>query len=531
MVLEYLLKMAPFLPCIIGSVAIYIASYRYISDMIINDASFRKVRFDELDRYENESKQPGAAFSTYLERALAFCEKGWGPLKSPKAVGMSLVIALFYSSALFLACWTAMGPGSIGTTALLSDKWHQTQRIIFTGVISFFSIIIIFLIVRSLEIENCFLRRMRRFKSPRAIFYLVGCIIVGIIFFLPPYLHSSGLKGFEVFLILGLSVPFLTTIVAGYRMPGAVSVLAALCFLGIVPEYMSLFVEEPVPAAVAFISIAGFAAAFFLGVKEKGRSHMAIGITGSIGGFFVGYISSAAGSFSKMFNNSAIIAMMIFLMLLPLVNGLFDWLSLTITRWLGEHLKEKLKHLNAKHRPKWIATIQGFIAFDLFFAFLLLFLITGGLVAIIQMYNYSAAQAGYSPPLELNGFLEQVKNYPIGAAGLWATCMVFSTLLPTFAHLVAVGFASVFALYPSITPLSELRGKFGGLSNVDRRKASEQIARSYIIHKLIKFVGPCLALFVAWGLFLAAIWYVTNMGLKDIINAYALWVMSFWKIK
>ncbi len=82
------------------------------------------------------------------------------------------------------------------------------------------------------------------------------------------------------------------------------------------------------------------------------------------------------------------------------------------------------------------------MAADAIVAAFLLFGLAWALPAAIRLYNRLIESLGSSVPLVLDGYLCDVAKDPLGA-GIWATVMLISTLVPTLIHLGFV-FASPF---------------------------------------------------------------------------------------
>ncbi len=130
---------------------------------------------------------------------------------------------------------------------------------------------------------------------------------------------------------------------------------------------------------------------------------------------------------------------MLFFSILPILNGLLDWLSWWISRRLGGHL------LN---RPHGMA-IFAHIALDFVFAFLALGLLAVFLTGGIELFNQLALFVGNeSSPLILDDLLKNSYLNPWSVDSGWIMVMLITTLFPTFGHLVLVIWASVTYVTP-----------------------------------------------------------------------------------
>jgi hypothetical protein len=120
---------------------------------------------------------------------------------------------------------------------------------------------------------------------------------------------------------------------------------------------------------------------------------------------------------------SLIFTFLVFMVLLPLINALYDWLSIGLTRRL---LTMTLEH-------------QGHGAFyrsgiDVAFAVLFLTLLSLSMTIALQVLNMLAISGSGIEVYDLTGLLGNLRNRPSNPAVWWVYFTLFSTLLPTFAH-------------------------------------------------------------------------------------------------
>lgn len=122
-------------------------------------------------------------------------------------------------------------------------------------------------------------------------------------------------------------------------------------------------------------------------------------------------------------------AVILFLIVLPLFNGVFDWISWMISRYLGEHLKNEIKNTVSKskifvnvmlHSIADLVAAIGFLAvlaFALGFGF-------GGLT-----------NTSFLSEEDIRRFVEAAVTDPWKPGkGLWYSAMLVSTLFPTAVH-------------------------------------------------------------------------------------------------
>ncbi len=110
----------------------------------------------------------------------------------------------------------------------------------------------------------------------------------------------------------------------------------------------------------------------------------------------------------------------IFFVLLPILNALYDWLSLGLTRYM-------LRRSLDEGRNFFLYAL-----IDLAAAVILLALLSLTIVAAIAGLNAIAPTD--KPPIDLAGILSMLRSDPGNPALWWIYAMIFSTLLPTFFH-------------------------------------------------------------------------------------------------
>ena len=115
----------------------------------------------------------------------------------------------------------------------------------------------------------------------------------------------------------------------------------------------------------------------------------------------------------------------VFLAIIPIINAVFDWMSLGVTRAL---LSQSVSS------PSWTGVAwRG--ALDLVIAILCLYALTGTLVLVMAGYNLIYQMGGGEGVLvDLVVRLEELRQSPFALQNWWIHGMIFSTLLPTFVH-------------------------------------------------------------------------------------------------
>jgi uncharacterized membrane protein len=179
-----------------------------------------------------------------------------------------------------------------------------------------------------------------------------------------------------------------------------------------------------------------------------------------------------------------------FLAVLPLVNAIFDFLSYGLTRRL----------------LRWGARIGGWWAFgfglaDLAAAAVLFGALGAALVALLTGYNALAA----APWVDLAALFGSIRADP--EAYWWLYVMFFSTLVPTFAHLVLATTSGVLALMPE-RAARFVRGCFRPIVRDDRFVKNVAV----VALTTIALVGLMLAILIVWALIQLVLAYHPTVG-------------------
>ena len=125
-----------------------------------------------------------------------------------------------------------------------------------------------------------------------------------------------------------------------------------------------------------------------------------------------------------------------FLVALPWLNGLLDWVSLSVSRWLGRGIV-----------AEWDSPVR--LAATLFFAVLdlVLAVVFAFIVAWLLAFGVEASARFFQLSLGLDQYVRHAAAAP-WTTGFWATFMVLSTLIPTAVHLV-LACGAVLVAWPS----------------------------------------------------------------------------------
>lgn len=149
---------------------------------------------------------------------------------------------------------------------------------------------------------------------------------------------------------------------------------------------------------------------------------------GALGGW-VGFGLMVALFGDKHMAQEIALFSLLFFFVLPLANGVFDWLSWWATRALGRNLARWLDAGAGGRR--WLAIAAHGLA-DLAIAAALLLLMAFALALGFGLYNEIARAQG-AEVFHLRGVIQAAADKP-ASEGFWFGAMLLTTLLPTFGH-------------------------------------------------------------------------------------------------
>lgn len=230
-----------------------------------------------------------------------------------------------------------------------------------------------------------------------------------------------------------------------------------ICFFAFVTivdgAFPSLLVD-PTHAAIALVIITAVAALFgFLAIRlykySEKRSKSPLYFLILIGFSLMLPIIIQAQSLFPEFGN--VFGMLLFLVVFPIINGLFDWASLGFTRFA---LSQSFECWEKNRR------LLGIIwaVLDVVAAILLFFILALALKYYIIIMNVMGEYSGAAQPsFDLDGLLSRLRdpNTELTTKFVqdgWVFFMMMTALLPSLIHVVAMGFA----LTGMITPLARL---------------------------------------------------------------------------
>ncbi len=389
---------------VVGLVGLY--SYRHNKIQgYLAEPDYREKRIEEL-------RQPEAfvLYHNWLLKGLAWVAGIWGEERwHAKSFLTCFYFSFLYSIVLFFISWVLGGSGKIGTVQFLPPEmtgWQRWGLFIAMGVYVYCA---------------CQIPKLKFAGWIKDI--LLSLSIAG-----PTAVVKFGAFAGAFAEVFAIPVALAVAIVVA----GAILVVVAVALAVVVG------LTGAGAYAVAYAGAVAVAlAVYYLSFKAIAGQRWASFILFPFLGFLL--IAVAFGLVSGNNLNISAISFYMFLFALPLVNSLWDGLSMGVSRWLVEQLG----------RDRNMNKIFWHIVADLFIALILLLALTITLVGGVEAFNQLTVLNGYGAPLSLTSLLNQAQVLPWSPESLWITLMLLSTLFPTFAHLV-VAWAGLFTTWLSV---------------------------------------------------------------------------------
>ncbi len=389
-------------------------------------------------------------YRNLLRAGLDFLGNIFGKPWGGQALSVSIALSFCYTLGVFFLVWLAGGQGKLGPSVILPEDWPLLAR----GILCLTFILFILLIFYHENINKKFVAfHIERFevsaKLINRIYIGIGTIIFLIILFL---LRSNIEVGRFTFLIIFLPVIIFS-----------LSIVLEIVGIGIgIGIGIGVIVGGGLGGLGGLVIGAGFviggtlilAATAGIGIREGGALIVSvIGIGIGVIGFGLwseifelitlnnGNVAirfsndSLADLFGVLILNYAIVSFLLFLLILPMMNGMLDYISWAISRFLGEQI---LRHQS-------FSRIVMHVLLDMVVAILLLLVLTFLLTFGLEVINRFVLEP-LQIPIDISGMMEQTMQSPLGQDGLWISFMLFSTLIPTMLHF-GVALSSLSTLY------------------------------------------------------------------------------------
>lgn len=407
-----------------GDIIINISIAVFVGLLGMHRAKIKTIKCTKKSSLINklESSNILSNYHQLLEDTLDFLTTRFGPSFSANSNNFTTNLAVFYSFAVFFVIWVFNGSGSLGNIEILDINITSKIRL----VLLFVSFCFIYLSYNLFEIDKnfYFTKTPTRKKITTVVVYLPYFLVA---LFLPLHwtstiyinaalrtiliiLFSSSLGG----LILNrafsnksgsltFAITFLVLVYGG-------GMISSILHYGEMPVRMIIMIGLAIllPLLVYFVN------------KKFGTSKV----------YFVNLLMVSLSIFiiklfPKILNMDIIsIVLLYFFVLLPSLNGLMDWVSLSVSRIFAKGI------LKVDEMVK----IIFYVLLDLFIAFILLGLLVIIFVVGTKLFNYILV-TDHNLQIPIDALILQTKESPFSSNGLWFIIMLTSTIVPTTFHL------------------------------------------------------------------------------------------------
>lgn len=128
--------------------------------------------------------------------------------------------------------------------------------------------------------------------------------------------------------------------------------------------------------------------------------------------------------------DSGILTWVLFVLIFPVFNGLFDWLSWVSARYFANRIIQR--KFNSM-------TLTTHIALNFWIAIALLSSLIFTLLLSTKMVNLISNHSLGDPiQFDLDSVITEVSKHPLGISNIWITLMVLTTTLPTMLHFTLI---------------------------------------------------------------------------------------------
>ena len=341
-----------------------------------------------------------SAYFSRLRRSLAWVDSKLGSSAwSADSYEFTLNMAFIYPFASLLIIWVATGQNTSGISGLVPGDAPLWKRALFLFGVSASA----FFCYRALT-SSGWRAAYANYAVAYAVTYALLFAGAGAFDFAGAF---AGTFIFAVFVAFGGAFAFAGA--AGVALAGAF----AFVFAG----------------ALAFASALALAALVIAGIMAK---------RGLKGLFYIFFVPTTLGllavaisntvwfDFGNKHGRSLFVLIMVFLVLLPLTNSIFDWLSLAATRGLLKGMAER------DDTPA--LQVAGNALAGLFLGVLLAAGLAATATAGLQTMNHLSQSHGGPEFFDLTGTLYRLRTTPADPAVWWVYFTLFSTMLPTVFH-------------------------------------------------------------------------------------------------
>jgi len=424
------------------------------------------------NEYIEELREPrphlGRYYRKYLGAGLDKLDEWLGETTfGGKALMTHTSLALFYAISFFAVSWVMGGSGYIGEIKILPEELSGAER--FFGAVIFCAGMVAFVLIfkNHERIDSAIEKKGSKWlpkMAPGFLRWSYRLISGGALALIMILLNINDYAAGSVFLISVLLGPaFVVAAVFAFAFVVAVAVVVAV--EGAVALAVAVAFAVAVAVAVAFADAFSFAVAVAFTVEGAFAGE----VVGAFAGVFVGvgavlavalfvagekkyfwlWLSSsgltcilfwALGSeFTYVKLDPMLASYLFFMIILPFINGMMDFISSGVSRVLGRKIES----------DDTFRSVLFHFGIDFIAAVLFLLSLAFGVAFATELFDLFVAK---TPDLMINlpEIIERAKKDPLGGDGLWVSLMLFSTLIPTFCHFViALGGACAVYIIPA----------------------------------------------------------------------------------
>jgi len=412
------------------------------------------VQYNWFEFYRLRLKSALDTLDTYLGK----------PTFSWYSIGKNLsfhyLLALSYVFVTFFIIWFLGGDNSIGTIEVLPQKESYLER--FTTLVGIVFMTVLSYFLFSEEFKNIDKNFKEKFKNllPKSLQHS-SQLIEKILIFLFIFASLYYFQGFIFAIIFSL-------ISITWRINSllfTIGILGGLGLAGLVELGVTAIVTAGIVGGVAEVVVAG-AVTVEIGVVVG----VVAGVIAVGGVVIMGGISSLINTsyFWNLYNTS----ILIFLLITPFLNGILDFISLSISRYFSQKILNENLFLILFH-----------LVLDFIFALIFLFVLMALLYYSIDFFNTFIDEKLQIP---IDKMIYATLQNPFSLDNLWITFMLLSTLIPTLLHII-LALASLLLYITKTTDWLIHQIEEGQKSEAKQMKATAFLAFLFTILALVIF--------------------------------------------
>lgn len=344
-----------------------------------------------------------------------------------QAYDRCLTIAFIYPIWLLIIAWMFGGTGELGSLKLLDNQITIGQKVFEVSLLVISTLYFFYWLVKKnggIWIANKLLTSL---KKPNILLKINHTLPNN-----PPKISMLALIGALVGALVGAVIGVVALVDSGalagaLAAAGLLALTAALAVAGTKAKTLAGTVAGALILALVLTLFGALAIAGAIMGTINGTITLIEFLTGA--GVGAGTLTEPVSEFLTIAVTGTEIglSLAIFLALLPILNALLDWLSLATSRYLISHV------LNQRNK-NWLMLLKHIIL-DIALAVIFMLSIATLIPISLQATNLILAFFEFELILSWKLLLDQTRQEPF-TQGLLVTGMLFTTLIPTFLHLI-----------------------------------------------------------------------------------------------